>query len=138
MKTIPCAGLLLILAAGLLSPGRSAAEEPAILPAALSPGDGLLVRIDNLGGGLPEYREIVDTDGQIELPYLGFIPAAGKSLDEVQLSMAQAYANAGLATNVVVHLTFITHFEPPPPRSKLVRIQDPRQPVSAAPAPAAP
>ena len=138
MKTIRCAGLLLVLAAGLLSPGRSAAEEPAILPAALSPGDGLLVRIDNLGGGLPEYREIVDTDGQIELPYLGFIPAAGKQLEELQHDMAQSYANSGLASNVRVHLTFITHFDPPPPRANLVRIQDPRQPVAAPAAPVPP
>ena len=126
------------LVAGLAVPAPLPAEEPGILPAALSPGDGLLVRIDNLGGGLPEYREIVDTDGQIELPYLGFIPAAGKQLEELQHDMAQSYANSGLASNVRVHLTFITHFDPPPPRANLVRIQDPRQPVAAPAAPVPP
>ena len=45
--------------------------------------------------------------------------------------MAAAYAQAGLATNAAVHVTFAAHFEPPPARSNLVRVQDPRRPAPA-------
>ncbi len=104
-------------------------------PAPLRKGDALLVRIDHLGGGMPEYREIVDSDGHIEIPFLGLLSADGKTPDAVAAEMAAAYAKARLSTNAAVHITFITHFEPPPPRSSLVRVQDPRRPVPAPPPP---
>ena len=133
--------LVLFLAAVVLGAGGFArADEPAdaAAPAVLRPGDALLVRIDHLGGGLPEYREVVDCDGNVELPFVGFLPAAGKSPDALAAEMAAAYATAGLATNAVVHVEYVRHFEPAPDRAKLVRAQDPRQPVPAAAAPAAP
>jgi len=125
----------LALAAGLLL-GAARAQDPAP-PAALRPGDALLVRIDNLGGGLPAYREVVDSDGQVELPYLGMIRAAGKSIPELEAGMASAYANARLASNAVVTLSYVAHFDPPPDRANLVRAEDPRIPVPA-PLPPAP
>ena len=136
-----CRRLVLFLAAVVLGAGGFArADEPAdaAAPAVLRPGDALLVRIDHLGGGLPEYREVVDCDGNVELPFVGFLPAAGKSPDALAAEMAAAYATAGLATNAVVHVEYVRHFEPAPDRAKLVRAQDPRQPVPAAAAPAAP
>ena len=98
-------------------------------PAPLRPGDALLVRIENLGGGLPEYREVVDSEGRIELPYLGTIAAAGKTPAELAAEMANAYLSARLSSNAIAHLSFVTHCEPPPDRSNLVRSQDPRRPV---------
>ena len=133
--------LVLFLAAVVLGAGgfvRAAEPADAAAPAVLRPGDALLVRIDHLGGGLPEYREVIDSDGNVELPFVGFLPAAGKSPDALAAEMAAAYATAGLATNAVVHVEYVRHFEPAPDRAKLVRAQDPRQPVPAAAAPAAP
>lgn len=136
-----CRRLVLFLAAIVLGAGGFArADEPAdaAAPAVLRPGDALLVRIDHLGGGLPEYREVIDSDGNVELPFVGFLPAADKSPDALAAEMAAAYATAGLATNAVVHVAYVRHFEPAPDRSQLVRSQDPRRPVPAAAAPAAP
>ena len=130
-------GALWLLGAGLPPAGAGAPDTNA--PAALRPGDALLVRIDHLGGGLPAYREIVDSDGNIELPFLPYIAAAGKAIPDLAAEMAAAYARAKLSSNAVVHLDYITHFEPPPARAHLVRIEDPRQPAAAgaalAPAP---
>jgi protein involved in polysaccharide export with SLBB domain len=133
---------LSLLGLGLLLAARAAlgqtlppASEPRDPATPLRMGDALLVRIDGLGGRLPEYREIVDSDGRIELPFLGFLPAAGKALAEVEAEMAAAYAAAGLASNATARLTFIAHFEPPPDRNNLVRIQDPRRPVPTSDAP---
>lgn len=130
MKPAPlrwlCAALL--LAAALFV----RADDPPAAPRPLQKGDALLVDIGNLGGGLPAYREIVDSQGNIELPYLGLISADGKTPEAVATEMAAAYATAGLASNAAIHLTIITHFEPPPARESLVRIQDPRQPAPAA------
>ena len=123
-----CAILLLTAASNPVL----AEEEPA--PAPLQKGDALLVRIENLGGGLPEYREIVDSDGHIEVPFLGFLPVDGKLPDAVAAEMAEAYAKAKLASNAVIRITFVTHFEPPPARATLVRSQDPRRPVPVTPA----
>ena len=123
------AAVLLLVALPLL-----AQDAPTNAPAVLRKGDAILVRIEGLGGGLPEYREIVDRDGQIELPFLGMLAADGKTPAAVAAEMAAAYAAAHLATNAAVHLTFVTHFDPPPERATLVRSQDPRRP---APAPAA-
>ena len=120
---------------GVLLPLATAAQD-APAPAPLRKGDALLVRIENLGGGLPEYREIVDSEGQIEVPFLGFLAADGKLPDAVAAEMAEAYAQAKLATNAVVRLTFVTHFDPPPARAALVRSQDPRRPVPVQTAPA--
>lgn len=107
------------------------ADAETNAPALLRRGDALLVHIENLGGELPEYREIVDSEGRIELPFLGFFHAEGKSLAAVAAEMAEAYANAKLSSNATVRLSFITHFDPAPDRSNLVRIQDPRRPVAA-------
>jgi protein involved in polysaccharide export with SLBB domain len=124
----PALGLLLLFAL----PVAPRAQEETAAPAILRPGDALLVRIENLGGGLPEYREIVDAAGQIELPYLGMLDAAGKTLPALQAEMADAYATARLATNATIHITIVTHFEPPPARETLIRSADPRLPVPAA------
>ena len=107
-------------------------------PDTLRKGDALLIRIDRVGGGIPEYREIVDSDGQIELPFLGLIAAAGKTPDATAADMAAAYAQAELATQAVVRIEIVTHFEPPPARATLKRAEDPRQPVPAAGVPPAP
>ena len=134
-RTLPifCAAWLLGAAPGFVQAEEgTAADVPA---AALRKGDALLVRIEGLGGGLPEYREIIDSAGRIELPFIGFFAADGKTAAALEAEMAGAYANARLATNATVHITFVTHFEPPPERATLIRVQDPRRP---APAPAAP
>ncbi|NCA83652.1 MAG: hypothetical protein EOM72_13095 [Opitutae bacterium] len=129
-----CAFLLLCAAA--LPLRAAAAETPAPAPAALRKGDALLVRIDGVGGGLPEYRDIVDSSGKIEMPFLGLLAAEGKTLAAVEAEISAAYATARLTTNASVHLSLITHFEPPPDRSNLVRIQDPRRPIPAEDMPA--
>lgn len=116
---------------GLGSPAF-AADFPADAP--LRKGDALLIRIEGVGGGIPEYREIVDSDGNVEMPFLGFLAAVDKRPTELAAEMAQAYAP--IATGVVVHVTFVTHFEPPPARQTLVRSEDPRRPVPAPGAPA--
>jgi protein involved in polysaccharide export with SLBB domain len=127
-RPIPfCAALLLFCALA-----RGVAAEDAANADILHKGDAILVRIENMGGGLPEYREIVDSEGQIELPFLGFLAAEGKLPAALEAEMAAAYATAQLSTNAIVHLTFITHFDPPPERKNLIRIQDPRRPVPAA------
>lgn len=65
---IPFAALVLALA----SPGRAQEQdEPAPAPAQLSKGDGMLIHIAGVGGDLPTYREIVDSQGNIDLPFLG-------------------------------------------------------------------
>jgi protein involved in polysaccharide export with SLBB domain len=118
--------------------GGAAGQAAPNAPAVLTPGDALMVRISNLGGELPEYREIVDREGRIELPFLGFLAVAGQSLAAVEAEMAAAYARAKLSTNAVVRLEYVTHFDPPPDRANLVRIEDPRQPALAAPPPLVP
>lgn len=135
---IPLAALVLALA----SPGQAQEQdEPAPAPAQLSKGDGMLIHIAGVGGDLPTYREIVDSQGNIDLPFLGPLAAEGKSLSALEAEIAAAYANAKLGPSPTVTITYVTHFDPPPDRSRLVRIQDPRQPVpapveeSAAPAP---
>ena len=121
--------VLTLLTALLLLP---IASSHAQSPTPLRKGDALLIRIDRVGGGIPEYREIVDSDGQIEMPFLGFLSVENKTLAAVETEMADSYNTARLSTNAAVHVSFITHFEPPPSRSNLVRIQDPRRPVPAS------
>ena len=116
------------LAAGAAEPPPPAAEPPA----PLRPGAAQLGRLDGFGGKLPAYREVVDRAGQIELPYLGMVDAAGKSIPAVEAEMAAAYAHARLSTDAVVRLTFIAHFSPAPERSELVRAHETRRPVPAA------
>ena len=133
-----CAAFL--LCASSRAPAAEAqADAP---PSTLRKGDALLIHIEGLGGGLPEYREIVDSDGNIELPFLGFLPADGKSPAAVETEMANAYVQANFTTGIVVHIAFVTHFDSPPARSNLIRARDPRRPVSAEaidnPAPPAP
>ena len=118
----------------LLSAPFAGAETNAV---PLLKGDAILVRIDGVGGGLPEYREIVDSQGNVEVPFLGLMAAAGKIPAALETEMAAAYATAGLSANASVRITLVTHFEPPPDREKLVRIQDPRRPAPAAEVPAA-
>jgi protein involved in polysaccharide export with SLBB domain len=120
-----------LCSAFLLCLGFSAAAQEPPLNAPLQKGDALLVRIEGLGGGLPEYREIVDSEGNIEIPFLGFLPAEGKLPAAVAADMTDAYTKAKLATNALVHITVVTHFDPPPARAALVRSQDPRRPVPA-------
>ena len=130
-----CAALLFCSA----TQPAGAEDPPASPPATLRKGDALFVRIEGIGGGLPEYREIVDSDGRVELPFLGFHAAEGKSISVLEAEMAAAYVQAGLATHASVHLTYAAHFEPPPARANLVRVQDPRRPAPATNAiPAAP
>jgi protein involved in polysaccharide export with SLBB domain len=117
----------------------AAEDAPEAAPAPLQKGDAILVRIENMGGGLPEYREIVDSDGNIEMPFLGFLSAEGKFPADIESEMATAYAKAKLATNASVQVTFVTHFDPPPARQTLIRSEDPRRPIPApAPAPMPP
>lgn len=121
--------LLLANLAALTFPARAQQADPT---APLAAGDGLLIRIDNLGGHLPQYREIVDSDGHIELPFLGMLAAAGKTIPAVEAEMAAAYARGNLATNAVVTITYITRFSPAPARTNLLRSQDPRLPIPTA------
>jgi protein involved in polysaccharide export with SLBB domain len=129
--TIP--GAAFLLAAALLMPlcPPASAEEDPPPPDTLRPGDALLVRIENLGGHLPAYREIVDSEGDVELPFLGMMSAAGKSIPVLEADMAAAYATARLASNAAVRIRFITHFDPAPDRATLVRAESPRIPVPA-------
>jgi protein involved in polysaccharide export with SLBB domain len=96
----------------------------------LSKGDAMLIRIENVGGGIPKYREIVDSDGNIKLPFLGLMSAVGKTKADLATEIAEAYLTARLSTNTAVQLRIVNHFEPPPDRDTLVRTQDPRRPVS--------
>lgn len=129
MKPVLAGWLCLFSVLALRAAAAEAGDTNA--PAFLRPGDALLVRIANLGGELPEYREIVDSDGRIELPFLGFFSAEGKTIAATEAEMAAAYANAKLSTNATVRMEYITHFEPPPARTNLFRFQDPRRPVPA-------
>ncbi len=131
-----CAAVLLFLAPDLAHADDSSTQ--ASTP--LRKGDAILVRIEGLGGGLPEYREVIDSDGQIEVPFLGFLAADGKLATTVEADMADTYAKAHLATNAIVRITFVTHFDPAPARASLIRSRDPRRPVPAPgmPAPPAP
>ena len=122
-----CGALLLGGAVRLAAAG----DPPPAPPSALSKGDAFFVRIEGIGGRLPEYREIVDSDGRVELPFLGFHAAEGKSIPVLETEMAAAYSTANLATAASVRITYATHFDPPPARSNLVRVQDPRRPASA-------
>ncbi len=115
--------------AALSSPAEDESIADATEP--LNKGDAILIRIDGVGGGIPTYREIVDADGNIELPYLGFLPADGKLPADLEAEMADAYADARLSTNASAHITYVTHFNPPPDRETLRRSGDPRQPVPA-------
>lgn len=125
LRPILAAGLLF----GMLSSAGAEAPRESI---SLRKGDALLVRIEGLSGNLPEYREIVDSDGRIELPFLGFMDAADKTIAQVEAEMAAAYVDARLASNITARIQVVTHFDPPPDRANLVRHQDPRQPVPAA------
>ncbi|MDY0144503.1 MAG: polysaccharide biosynthesis/export family protein [Kiritimatiellia bacterium] len=122
---------LLVAPAATVHPQKDFNRAP---DAPLRPGDALLIRIDNFGGRLPAYREIIDRDGDIELPFLGMLAADGKTIPALQEEMAAAYAEARLASNATVTISYITHFDPPPDRATLVRTESPRIPV---PAPAA-
>ena len=115
--------------AALLLPAAARAQDASPPPDGLHKGDALLVRIQGVGGGIPEYREVVDSEGRIEIPFLGYLAAEGKSADVVAAEMADSYLRAGLATNAEIRFTYVTHFEPPPARTNLIRIQDPRRPV---------
>lgn len=121
---------LAVLLALLVATANSFAQTPAATnaPPLLRKGDALVVRISGLRGNLPEYREIVDSNGQIELPFLGLLPANGKSIPQVESEMAAAYVAARLSSNVTASITYVAHFDPAPDRSQLVRI-DPRVPV---------
>ena len=127
----------LLYAAFVLAAAAAQPPPPPPAPATLSPGDAIFVRISGVGGGLPEYREIVDSDGRIELPYLGLLPAAGKSISVLETEMAAAYAEARLGTAPVVSITYVWHFDPAPDRANLNRAEDPRRPVPAAGVPPA-
>lgn len=132
---IRTAALALLGAALLAGP---AAAQPPPAPETLRPGDALYVSISGVGGGLPEYREVVDRDGQIELPYLGLIAAAGQSIPALESAMAAAYAEARLGTNPAVRIGYVRHFEPAPDRADLNRAEDPRRPVPVAGPPPVP
>ena len=127
----------LLYAAFVLAAAAAQPPPPPPAPATLSPGDAIFVRISGVGGGLPEYREIVDSDGRIELPYLGLLPAAGKSISVLETEMAAAYAEARLGTAPVVSITYGWPFDPAPDRANLTRAEDPRRPVPAAGVPPA-
>ena len=133
-----CAGFAfsVLLFCGVL-PCPVPAGDAAAEAAPLRKGDALLVRIEGLGGGLPEYREIVDSEGNIEVPFLGFLSADGKTPAAVETEMAASYAEARLATQANVRIAVVTHFDPPPERSVLIRSEDPRRPVPAPTAPPA-
>jgi len=129
-----CATLFLCVGSSTFA----ADDETTTNAAPLQKGDALLVRIENMGGGLPEYREIVDSDGNIEMPFLGFLAATGKLPADLSAEMAAAYAKANLSTNATVYITFVTHFDPPPARQTLIRSEATHRPGPAPGAPASP
>jgi len=113
---------------------EAARSDDEFTPSAYTPiskGDAMLIRIEHVGGGIPEYREIVDSDGNIKLPFIGLLSAVGKTTANLATEMATTYDNANLSTNAKVHLTIVTHFDPPPERESLIRAEDPRQLVPA-------
>lgn len=114
-------GLLLAAClSGLLMPVPAGAQT-ANLTKVLIAGDALLVKIDGLGGDLPEYREVVDKDGNIELPFVGMLNVAGKTVEAVQDEMADAYRRTELSSGATVRITWVTHFNRPPERERLQR-----------------
>lgn len=122
--------LLFLILASLLWGGSSAAQNPNRNPLApLSKGDGLVIQIEHVGGSIPKYREVIDSDGNIKLPFLGLLSAVGKTTKRLSEEMAEAYATARLSTNASIQITVITSFSPPPDRETLVRGNDPRKPV---------
>lgn len=138
MRKIPSLAFLLLFFALLifLQPAQaSEAEFISDLPVPLSKGDAMLIRIENVGGGIPEYREIVDSDGNIKLPFLGLLFAAGNTTDTLAIQIAEAYAAARLSTNAAIQIKVVNHFEPPPDRANLVRTGDPRRPVPVSDTP---
>ena len=114
--------------AGLFALLLAAAAASAQTPETLRKGDALLIRIDRVGGGIPAYREIVDSDGQIEMPFLGFLAAESQTIAAVETQMAASYTAARLSSNATASITYVAHFDPAPDRSQLVRI-DPHVPV---------
>jgi len=127
---------LIPMVLGICIASTSLRAEDEIQPNPLTPlskGDAMLIRIENVGGGIPEYREIVDSDGNIKLPFLELLSAVGKTKANLAREIAEAYLVANLSTNTAVQLKVVTHFEPPPDRKTLVRTQDPRRPVSIPP-----
>lgn len=125
---------------GLLVFRSAAAQDLSATPKEplLQKGDGMLVQIEQVGGHIPSYREIVDSDGHIQLPFLGLMPAAGKTVSDLTREMEEAYAAAGLSTNAEVTLQVITHFDPPPEREKLVRSSSSRRPMPVSDIPPVP
>jgi protein involved in polysaccharide export with SLBB domain len=126
--------LLLPAVGGALCAQPDPQEVPSNAP--LRKGDALLVHIEGIGNNsLPAYREVVDSAGHIELPFLSQIVAENKTPTALADEMAAAYAHAGIAEQARVTITYITHFDPAPNRSNLVRLQDPRRPAPLPPAP---
>lgn len=120
--------ILLLLLPGGAAFGQLHTEQQ--LP--LQKGDGILVRIADLGtGSLPAYREVVDDQGAIEVPYVGLLIVEGLTPRQSAEKMQTTYATAGFATQAQVEITYVTHFEPPPARESLRRNADPRQPTPA-------
>lgn len=126
------AGLLLFLA-----PLLPAAEPVPIEAGPLQKGDALIIQIQGIGPiPLPAYREIVDSDGQIALPYLDqLLDAAGKTIPQIQTEMSAAYAAARISTHAQITITRVNHFPEPPARENLRRSSSPLRPV---PVPAPP
>ncbi|MDE2595709.1 MAG: polysaccharide export protein [Sphingomonadales bacterium] len=72
---------------GFVAPDPLAGKLPE-LPAMLSPGDVVVVRVfkvDSLSG-----EQAVDSAGRIKVPLIGAIMAAGRTTDEVQADIARA------------------------------------------------
>jgi len=129
--------ILSLLLLGCVIPGWVHADDE-FTPSAYTPiskGDAMLIRIENVGGGIPEYREIVDSDGNIKLPFIGLLSAVGKTTTDLATEIATTYDTTNLSTNTKVHLTVVTRFDPPPERKTLIRAEDPRQLVPAPPPP---
>jgi len=112
--------------------GAVAQSTPIADPTApLSNGDALLIAVEGVGQhGIPAFREIVDSDGNILLPFIGLLPATGQTPEALGAAIAAQYVEAQLATDARATVTPVLHFDPAPPRSSLVRSASPLRPVA--------
>ncbi len=115
-----------------LAAGAAAQSTPIADPAApLAKGDAVLISVEGVGQhGIPAFREIVDSDGNILLPFIGLLSATGQTPEALGDAIAAQYVEAQLASDARATVTPVLHFEPAPPRSSLVRSASPRRPVA--------
>lgn len=138
-RLVPAIGLVFVLGLIGWARGGSAAAVPVEdVNAPLTPGDAIVVEVEGVGQtGIPPFREIVDSDGNILLPFAGMLRATGLTPQQLADDIASRYAESGLASPGAVAATVepVMHFDPPPERALLRRAASPLRPVPVAPQP---